>query len=402
MYSLGAKAGSMGYAFTAIADDWTAIFYNPAGLTQLSGKGVGIDIFDMPWTNWNNFSVSNKKNPNFMKGDHFLKIYDSEPDRWEKKRTFINVIQPSFGAYFEKNGYHFGTGLYLALASGTRWNDEVVIPVDNSVMGARFESLFMSGLLNFSIAKEIIKNLSIGIGVNLSISKLNFEAHKWYVSESDSSKNYQYYFEQDVVGFAPIGIIGVLYRVNRDLRIGIKIYSGNRLHLRGHTDINHTALAIKERSGTTLQILDPPHYRFGIAYNITPRLLFAFNIQFTDWGDARWKLDYADRDLKLLRNVDVDLNWRNGWYRGGGLEYKYSNSLKLRFGYFYDDGVMPGEFVSITTIPIDQQEGVTTGFGYETKKWILDWNIQYVWGGSKAYTYKHRCWTIQPTLTYKF
>ncbi len=34
----GAKAMSMGFAFTAQADDPSAIYFNPAGLTQLEGE----------------------------------------------------------------------------------------------------------------------------------------------------------------------------------------------------------------------------------------------------------------------------------------------------------------------------------------------------------------------------
>ena len=39
---LGARAESMGGAFIGVADDWTAIYWNPAGLAQLHGAGVGL------------------------------------------------------------------------------------------------------------------------------------------------------------------------------------------------------------------------------------------------------------------------------------------------------------------------------------------------------------------------
>jgi len=45
--SPSARAAGMGDAFTAIANDVTAIFYNPAGLTQLTGTD-----FSFGYTNW--------------------------------------------------------------------------------------------------------------------------------------------------------------------------------------------------------------------------------------------------------------------------------------------------------------------------------------------------------------
>jgi hypothetical protein len=58
---IGAKAQAMGGAFVGLADDATAIFYNPAGLTAQSEEGLVIDeLLNTPLqsTPLNRFSAS--------------------------------------------------------------------------------------------------------------------------------------------------------------------------------------------------------------------------------------------------------------------------------------------------------------------------------------------------------
>jgi len=53
----GAKATATGTAFVAIADDPSAIAYNPAGLTQLTGTNIyGGPTFVIPSTTYTNLS----------------------------------------------------------------------------------------------------------------------------------------------------------------------------------------------------------------------------------------------------------------------------------------------------------------------------------------------------------
>ena len=42
--AMGAKAQAMGNAFQAVADDYTATFWNPAGLTQLDDHEISADV----------------------------------------------------------------------------------------------------------------------------------------------------------------------------------------------------------------------------------------------------------------------------------------------------------------------------------------------------------------------
>ena len=44
---IGARALSMGGAFVAVADDSTAVFWNPAGLAQLKGRGISVGLCAM-------------------------------------------------------------------------------------------------------------------------------------------------------------------------------------------------------------------------------------------------------------------------------------------------------------------------------------------------------------------
>ena len=46
-YEQGAKAHGMGGAFTGLADDATAVYFNPAGITQLEGTQVSLG-FSIP------------------------------------------------------------------------------------------------------------------------------------------------------------------------------------------------------------------------------------------------------------------------------------------------------------------------------------------------------------------
>ncbi|MEO7424393.1 MAG: outer membrane protein transport protein [Fibrobacteria bacterium] len=41
---VGARAIAMGEAFTAVADDYSALYYNPAGMTQLTRSEVGVNL----------------------------------------------------------------------------------------------------------------------------------------------------------------------------------------------------------------------------------------------------------------------------------------------------------------------------------------------------------------------
>ncbi len=76
---LGIRANSMGGAFIAIADDWTAGYWNPAGLAQLKGTGIGfaVDCVTVIGKDGNSIANGSILDPNYPdenQGDIFTRF----------------------------------------------------------------------------------------------------------------------------------------------------------------------------------------------------------------------------------------------------------------------------------------------------------------------------------------
>lgn len=103
-FGLGVRADSMGGAFIALADDWTDIYWNPAGLGQLKGRRWGTALFYMDMNGWDNDSTENVSLPfnpqlNIRKGSFFFRFHPTEPERFREKQEHFPVVQPSIGGY---------------------------------------------------------------------------------------------------------------------------------------------------------------------------------------------------------------------------------------------------------------------------------------------------------------
>ena len=149
----GARAAGLGYAFTAIADDPTAISWNPAGLTQIYGmeasvigrlgfgsgeitgfEDLGIDSWDVDLSsnfqlNFASFIVPfNVGNLNVVGGIAYRRMYDFSSEITYTQNTFlgkfeqydkiaggINAISPSIGVQLNEM---FSVGMTVNILTG--------------------------------------------------------------------------------------------------------------------------------------------------------------------------------------------------------------------------------------------------------------------------------------------
>lgn len=96
---VGARALSMGEAFTGVADDYSALYYNPAGLTQLRKSELGINL------------------------DYSMRINNASLGGAAGSRRAVEATQINAVSLIltQGNGWAFGMGYY----SPTTFNDPV-------------------------------------------------------------------------------------------------------------------------------------------------------------------------------------------------------------------------------------------------------------------------------------
>ena len=118
--TVGARSTAMGSAFRGLADDWSAVFFNPAGLTQLDGKwNIGISCgLIMPRGSYTASPYPAQYLP-------FSGMNTTEVDAVAR-----NFPVPAVGIFFKPSEkVVFGLGVYAPFGLGAEW-DLVDLPAD--------------------------------------------------------------------------------------------------------------------------------------------------------------------------------------------------------------------------------------------------------------------------------
>ena len=154
-FAIGARAAALAGAFTAHADDASAIYYNPAGIAFLTGVRVKTNILFSDKTTTAFFpaaEVNYKSDLLFIRGAHFL--------TWN---------------LFDR--LSLGIGLFNPYIAQSSW--KVANPYS-------YETEFSVYYIRPVVAFKLLKGLSIGFGLDFVISTLMWtHTYEWYQGRSD-------------------------------------------------------------------------------------------------------------------------------------------------------------------------------------------------------------------------
>ena len=341
----GARAMGMSGAFTGLANDASAVYFNPAGITQLSGT-------------------------HFMGGATLIaptnKFDGPTPltTEWDmKSQTFFPF---NFYATRQLNENVFiGLGVNNPFGLGTKWDDNWVgneLAIDTEVktyfitpvIAYKFNDMFsISAGPRFAIADvKIVRAANAGAGEFQT--EMNGNTTAW--------------------GFA----VGALFRPSKQFQVGVNYQSEVKFDFEGTATstpkgFNHPLLGVfipYPNGDITAPLTTPQNITAGIAVMPNECWTITADYQYIGWSSY----DKLEVDFKNYNSTNplapggsvqsVNRNYQNTYILRAGAEYKASDVLALRGGVLYDHNPVEDAYVE-PTLPDADRVGINVGLGYK-------------------------------------
>jgi long-subunit fatty acid transport protein len=374
-FGVGSRALSMGGAYIGVADDYTAVFWNPAGLAQMRRLEFTGGIVNSNYRNDASFLgvTTNGKNsgtaldnlgfvfpfPTVQGSLVFALGYNRVTD-FTSALSFngfndkSSIIQ-SLDTTFDKYDLPFQT--YLRNSNG-------YTPIQKNVnQGGEIREDGSIGNWTFSGAIDVEKDLSFGLSINIISGTYNYVRN--YVEE-DSHNLYQnvqsslpadslylrfskFYYDNTITSeLSGINVMfGLMYRYEDIARLGITIKTPSAITI--HETYSDAGQSVFD-DGRSFQksydsyydygVQSPWVFGFGGSYSPIDGLLLAGSVEYTDWTQIAW-IDNADLQKE---NISLKKNFRPTTNLAVGGEYEIPRTdFRVRGGYAYKPSAFEGD-----------------------------------------------------------
>lgn len=318
---VGARSSGLAEAFSGVADDFSAMYYNPAGLANITWAEVT--------AGGSYYSVNNTTTTQGV-GEGKSKI----------NRNYIHTnslayVWPAYGMKFT-----LGIGYHNVAMMNRAFN----IKAQTSMVGISEQTNEESHLGAYTIAAgyQLQKEISVGLSFHLYSGGDTYSTDQLFsFTQSDSSD--QYIIDDSYSGIG--ATMGVLFAPKPYLRTGISLTIPKFL------DVNESLDIISTGGHYTYdyQFQSPPEINLGQSVNIG-NLMLVGNVTWKDWSLTRFR--YRNNE-----SVEFDVNntLRNDYasvleYAGGAELLLPVINLKLRGGVHYIPNYLKSSSTSGRTV----------------------------------------------------
>jgi long-chain fatty acid transport protein len=334
-----ARATGLGGAFTGIADDPSAIYFNGAGITQLDGTAflAGTTLIA---------PISS-----------FRGVYPSIDEYKMKKQIFF----PSYFYATHKinNKLWVGLGFNSPYGLGTQWDDNWAgrnLAIETSVKTFVFYP---------TIAYKVLDNLSVSAALNYAFASVKITrktpqtpfAGEAYVNlEGTDNTSFGYN-------------LGVLYKPTDKLSIGISYRSQMEYNFDGTATTTGAQELIDAKklpnSKISADLTTPVNITVGAAYKVTPELQISADFQYVGWSSYdTLKVNFNDPSYSDIASPRV---YENSYLLRLGAEYKVNESLSAQAGIQFDKNPVKPDYLNPSLVDADRL-GLSIGLGYKITK----------------------------------
>jgi long-chain fatty acid transport protein len=320
-----AEAIGRGNAFVATADNPSALYYNPAGITQLEG---------------NNLQVGSL---------FYLDIntdYESPSGEVTKNRRKILPVPDVDYVFTPKDSpFSFGLGVYAPFGLGMEWPDDA--PFRDA--GLKSQLTYMT--INPVVAWKPLASLSVAAGPTFDYSEAE-------LIQGVAVSPYQFRFKGHdwAYGFNA----GVLWQPHPMWSFGAKYFSPTTMDYRGSASFSPSAPFLPPPVATTTHLNFPQMVVGGVSFRPTPDWNLEVDVDWTDWDHVK---------TATIDQIGVlPLYWQSSFFYEFGVTRQLGKGYYASIGYFYSEASTPEKYYTPLVPDINLHVG-SLGFGYKGRHW---------------------------------
>lgn len=387
---------NLGRSFAGIGvagDDYSALGYNPAGMTLVkrSGMQAGLTMTE----------VASKIRGI---GDQSGKKTDMD---------FMIPLPSMFGQYNVNDKLFLGAGIYVPFGLATRYgHDSFVADDKNGVRRSELE--VVDG--NISAAYKVDNHLSLGVsGILRHIKgKLTSNVNRTLPVYGYSNLAYS---DFKVSGWSTTMNLGAMYEFDEDTRVGLSYRFKSTQRTTGHHTVTvNPQFAAMASSMLNMQdvnrydsVSDPElpaswilsgYHKFGEKWGTTA------TVKYTQWHRFSVFPAYSSGS----GNLDVQYRWKDAWNFALGQDYYLNENWTLRAGLAWDQSPVPNSAYRTNRIPDTDRLWTSFGVSYATGNHQFDFGYAHlfmmhgkVWNSAEKDTNaKYKSYSNMYALQYQY
>jgi long-chain fatty acid transport protein len=333
LFDHDAYATARGEAFVATADNASALYYNPAGLTQLRGHNLRGSVYTVDAEAGYQQAGTGR--------------------RWETDNSFT-PLPGLFYAWSPEDGklpFAVGVAYYMPFGLSMEWPDN-----------APFRAVTTRGALechtfSSAIAWRIMDGLSIAAGPAFHYAKADLS--RGLVAVGD-----EFRFRGDGTDWGAAA--GILWQPAAEHSFGFSYRSETKFTLSGRSRTQPALLPVQNAS---VDLRLPPVFVAGYSFRPTTNWNFEVDLDWTRWSDIK---------TPVLRQasgpIALPLEWDDSWAVEAGATRFLAHGLRVSAGYVYLENSAPTRTYS-PLVPDQDLHVFSAGVG--GGRGMISWDLTY-------------------------
>jgi len=335
------EAVARGNAFVATADNPAAIYYNPAGITQLEGHNVSLGVL------------------NYLA----IKTRYESPTGSESDAEFEVTPVPQLYYVYSPTDcpLSFGLGAYAPFGLSVVW------PENTGFRSLAIEARLKYFTLNPVVAWKAHRTFSLAIGPTINYSKLKIT--RGLVPGLGPTDTFKFKGDKFSFGFNA----GVLWQPHEQWSLGANYRSASTMEFDGTSTYHSTFL--NSSAKTKARAPFPQIVCAGVSYRATPKWNFEFDVDYTDWNTVDTVTLEGTQNLGIggalgIPNFDLplQLDWHGSWLYEFGVTRHLENGWFVSAGYFYSGETTPSKTFT-PAVPDTELHVGSFGVGHTGQRW---------------------------------